>query len=105
MNDEFKPLNPEEILSLTYEPFGRQLNFSSNNFVTIPIKIQQFSKVLTKRLTLADNRGQDLCSHGINCEVLRFGANGWQKGRLRARVILEFCPDQVTIQDGTVSNI
>ena len=31
---------------------------------------------------------------GIDCEALRFGANGWQKGRIR--LCLEFCPDEAT---------
>jgi hypothetical protein len=31
---------------------------------------------------------------GVDCEALRFGANGWQKGRIR--LCLEFCPDEPT---------
>ncbi len=31
-------------------------------------------------------------SQGIDCEALRFGSNGWQKGRIR--FCLEFCPDE-----------
>jgi KGK domain len=31
---------------------------------------------------------------GIDCEALRFGSQGWQKGRIR--VSLEFCPDEPT---------
>jgi hypothetical protein len=33
-------------------------------------------------------------SKGIDCEALRFGSNGWQKGRIR--LCLEFCPDEGT---------
>ena len=29
---------------------------------------------------------------GVECEALRFGSQGWQKGRIR--LSLEFCPDQ-----------
>jgi hypothetical protein len=31
-------------------------------------------------------------TQGIDCEALRFGSNGWQKGRIR--LCLEFCPDE-----------
>ena len=31
---------------------------------------------------------------GIDCEVLKLGAKGWQKGKVRIRVSLKFCPDE-----------
>ncbi len=33
---------------------------------------------------------------GIDCEILRIGAKGWKKGRLRLKlqVTVEFCPDE-----------
>ncbi|WP_310487483.1 KGK domain-containing protein [Chamaesiphon sp. VAR_69_metabat_338] len=31
---------------------------------------------------------------GVECEALRFGSQGWQKGRIR--LCLEFCPDEPT---------
>lgn len=34
---------------------------------------------------------------GVNCEILKIGAKGWQKGKLRIRVTLEFCPDEPEI--------
>jgi len=105
MNDEFTPLNKGEILSISHEPFGCQLNISSNNFASVSLKTEQFTQVMTQRLAVGDNKGQNLFGQGINCEVLRFSTNGWQKGKLRARVILEFCPDQTPIADGMVSDI
>ncbi|MBV9386381.1 MAG: hypothetical protein JOZ78_08135 [Chroococcidiopsidaceae cyanobacterium CP_BM_ER_R8_30] len=35
-------------------------------------------------------------SDGIECEILKLGASGWQKGRIRIalNVSLEFCPDK-----------
>jgi len=98
MNDEFEPLNCGEILSVNYEPFGRQLNLSPNGFINVPLKAEQFTEVITKRLPVTDNQTQDLFNQGINCEVLKFGADGWQKGRLRAKVILEFCPESAPIE-------
>lgn len=31
---------------------------------------------------------------GKDCEFLRIGGNGWQKGKVRIRLNLEFCPDE-----------
>lgn len=35
---------------------------------------------------------------GIDCEVLQLGAAGWQQGKLRLRVTVEFVPDELTAQ-------
>jgi hypothetical protein len=34
---------------------------------------------------------------GVDCEILKPGAKGWQKGKIRIRVSIEFCPDQPEI--------
>lgn len=41
---------------------------------------------------------------GIDCEVLKIGTNGWQKGKLRIKVTFEFCPDEPEITETMVSN-
>ena len=33
-------------------------------------------------------------SRGTNCEILRAGSKGWQKGKLKINVTLEFVPDE-----------
>lgn len=36
---------------------------------------------------------------GVDCEILKLGAEGWQKGkvRIKLKVSLEFCPDEPEI--------
>lgn len=43
---------------------------------------------------------------GINCEILRLGANGWQKGRvtIKLNVSLEFCPDEPELEETLANN-
>lgn len=41
---------------------------------------------------------------GIDCEVLKIGANGWRKGKLRIKVTFEFCPDEPEITETMVIN-
>ncbi|WP_316787444.1 KGK domain-containing protein [Thermoleptolyngbya oregonensis] len=31
---------------------------------------------------------------GVECEILKLGSSEWQKGRLKIRVSIEFCPDE-----------
>lgn len=104
MNDEFKPLNNGEILSLNHQDIGRQLNLSSHGFADLQIKAEHFIEVITRRLNFTDTQGQSFFDKGINCEVIRFGASGWQKGRLRAKLVLEFSPDEPLIEEKTMTN-
>lgn len=43
---------------------------------------------------------------GIDCEVLKIGAKGWQKGKVKIhlQVSLEFYPDEPEIEEIAVSN-
>jgi hypothetical protein len=35
-----------------------------------------------------------LFKDGVNCQILKAGSNGWQEGKLRLKVTLEFCPNE-----------
>jgi len=41
---------------------------------------------------------------GIDCEVLKLGAKGWQKGKVRIRVSLEFHLEQPAIKETSANN-
>ena len=41
---------------------------------------------------------------GVDCKSLKFGAKGWQKGKVRLRVSLEFCPDEPDVEETRISN-
>lgn len=41
---------------------------------------------------------------GVDCEILQLGAKGWQKGKLRFKVCVEFCPDEPEIEEIPNSN-
>lgn len=58
--------------------------------------------------SLRNKQGVDLPIHneeyrlidkGINCEILKIGSNGWQKGKFRIKITLEFCPDEPEPQE------
>ncbi len=105
MKDEFKSLKKGEIISIDAYRSGAQLGLPSNGFGSLQLKADELTELITKKLQVTDNQGQNLCTDGIDCEVLKFGTDGWQKGKLKARVVLEFCPDEIPIQDDIVSDI
>lgn len=35
-----------------------------------------------------------LLDEGLDCEILSLGAKKWRKGKLRIKVVVEFCPDE-----------
>ncbi|NEU72786.1 KGK domain protein [Hassallia byssoidea VB512170] len=43
--------------------------------------------------------GKDWLGDGIDCEILKIGAKGWQKGKIKIRVSVEFCPDEPEITE------
>lgn len=46
-----------------------------------------------------DYAGSVIAPNGIHCEILRIGSKGWQKGRIRVNVTLEFIPDEPEIEE------
>jgi len=43
---------------------------------------------------------------GIECEILRVGAHGWKKGKIKLKlnVTIEFCPDEPEVEDTPKNN-
>lgn len=37
---------------------------------------------------------QKWLNEGLDCEVLKLGAKKWQKGKVRIKILAEFCPDE-----------
>jgi hypothetical protein len=104
MDKRFQPLEPDEIASLgeSYveddEMFNLPLTFRPRELEKT-IKtffIEHYSR-------LEDERSR-LLGEGIDGEVMRFGAKGWQKGKLRVKITLEFCPDEPAVEEPPASN-
>lgn len=43
---------------------------------------------------------------GIDCEILRVGAQGWKKGKIKLKlnVTIEFCPDEPEVEETSENN-
>ncbi len=48
------------------------------------------------RSKVADSLAEWSDEHGVDGEVLRFGAQGWEKGKVRLHLAIEFCPDDAS---------
>ena len=88
MTDRFESLEQGEVISVQHET---QVLSGHRTF-----RVGELSAAIKDHLEKAienwteENNGW-FSSEGIDCEALRFGSNGWQKGRIR--LSLEFCPD------------
>ena len=41
---------------------------------------------------------------GVDANALRIGSQGWKKGKIKLKIVLEFCPDEPEIEEITQSN-
>lgn len=104
MDNEFKPLNNGEIISLNHQDVGRHLNLASNGFTDVQIKAEQLAEIVKRKLNVQDAQGGSLFDKGVNCEVVKLDTLGWQKGILKAKVVLEFCPDEPPVEEKLTDN-
>jgi len=88
MDNEFGLLNDDEVL---YIRAGRIL------IANPTFKISEFLDALAQVVSEREVDWNEECEgwfndEGLPCEVLKFGNQGWQRGRVRIR--LEFCPEK-----------
>ncbi len=100
MDNQFEPLATGEVLSIDE---SAQVLIGHSTF-----RVGEFAEAIRKQLAYLDEWTQDknawFSEDGIPCEVLRFTANGWQKGKVR--INLEFCPQEWEDEDkGTAASL
>lgn len=85
MSKQFQPLSDGEVVAVqgTYRV----------NELTNQIR----SKIASSLAEWGDEQG-------VNGEVLRFGSGGWEKGQVRLRLSIEFCPDEDDGRGAAVSS-
>jgi len=82
MYNKFEPLSQNEVISVSTNTF-KLLNLSTT------FKIAELLESIEKYIE-SDALENKLFQEGIECEVLRFNSQTWQKGKVR--VTVEFCP-------------
>ncbi len=89
MSDRFESLESGEVVSIQHETqvLSGHRTFRSG-------ELNHTIKSLVEQAIAGWNEEKNdwFTDRGIDCEALRFGSKGWQKGRIR--LSLEFCPDE-----------
>lgn len=105
MDNHFKELDAQSLDRDTALSFPKSMFRIGEFFARVQEAFQPFGhKTLTNRLESKGGIPFDEVGwfkQGVDCEILRPDSKGWQKGKIRIRISLEFCPDDI----GEASNI
>ncbi len=98
MNDRFESLDNGEVISVQHDS---QVLSGHRTF-----RAGELSETIEKLLESAipgwnEEKKDWLTAEGIDCEALRFGSKGWEKGRIR--FALQFCPDEPVAAQESIS--
>jgi KGK domain len=112
MADKFK-LNTNEYLNQCDEK--DVLSFLSEEWISVSklkdIVSQSFSSSgldATSRQISSLSRLGNSCIwfiQGEECEILRAGSQGWQKGKIKINVTLEFIPDELEVIESPLDDV
>jgi KGK domain len=100
MSDRFESLESGEVVSIQHET---QVLSGHRTFRSGELNDAIKSYVEQAIAGWSEEKNDWFTDRGIDCEALRFGSKGWQKGRIR--LSLEFCPDEPEMPALTASNI
>jgi KGK domain len=67
--------------------------------------MSKFSDIKNAAKGYAGNPLLEWISHGVECEILQTKGGGWIKGRISARITIDFIPDAIEIPLGTDTTI
>jgi hypothetical protein len=101
MSSEFEPLDSEEVLSFEIE---RNRNLSIFNLpltFTIDELFSNIKSFIINASGIYRQKSEKILNDGLEGKALRFGAKGWQKGKVRVRLVIEFCPDEPETEEIT----
>jgi KGK domain len=86
VSNQFEPIHSEAVVSKHVSDY---LALNERMF-----KVSDFVEAAQRKLGIQDDESRELWLHtGAECEVLELGSPSWVQGKLRVRVMLEFCPD------------
>ncbi len=99
MSDRFESLKSGEVVSIQHET---QVLSGHRTFRSGELSDSIESYVAQAIAGWSEDKKDWFTERGIDCEALKFGSKGWQKGRIR--LSLEFCPDEPEMPALSASN-
>ncbi|MCL1473891.1 KGK domain-containing protein [Argonema antarcticum] len=100
MSDKFEPLKWDEVVSI-----------DNSAKILIPHRTFTVSELVKAALELVKStipsagwtvEKAKWAGEGVEADVLKYGAKGWQQGKVR--LTIEFCPDEPEVEESTTSN-
>lgn len=85
MENRFEHLNHDEVVSV-------ETNTFNNLDISKTFKVGDLLVAIKEYVNANNTNEARLYSKGLTCEVLKLGAQGWKKGKVR--LALEFCADE-----------
>ena len=93
MENQYEPLETDEVIEIEFNPLAKQLKLSSF-FTTLLLSVDQFAATMKYNLGVSDEINEQIFEEGVECKVLKYGAKEWQSGKVKLKVTVEFCPDE-----------
>ncbi len=94
MEPRFEALKPGEVASFSQDFRDREELFN----LPLTFQSQEVEKQIIKYLIYSFRHYKEfrtnLFREWCKGEVLRFGGKGWEKGKVRIKINVEFCPDE-----------
>lgn len=84
MSNEWESLNHDDVVSVNPKTF-------ENLDISNTFKVVELLEII-KAYSNVDGNEASLFGKGIDCEVLKPGTKGWQKGKVT--ITLQFCPER-----------
>lgn len=100
MDEQFKPLEDNAVVTIppNYRFCLSHYTFKVDEFIQAAIPLF-YNGIINSLSDYERDLGDKWFDVGLNCETLSPGAKGWQKGTVRIKVTLEFCPDEPEIEE------
>ncbi len=84
MEKQFERLERNEVICINEDNFG-------NLELSTTFKVLELLEVIQKYMSFQMPEAS-LFDEGVDCEILRLGARGWKKGKVR--ICVEFCAEE-----------
>lgn len=100
MSNKFEPLELGEVVSLTvYDDYDENIQYEEGMFKMPPTFKKSELEESIKNVLIGFDRyyidtRRKLFDEGLSCEALKFKSQDWQRGKIRVRIEVDFCPDE-----------
>ncbi|MCT7989675.1 KGK domain-containing protein [Laspinema olomoucense] len=100
MSNQFEPLDPDEVVLLKNEQCKiliAQPTFRARELTQEAIAILKANDPFVNNFW--SKHQEPWITEGVPAKTLRYGAKTWQEGKVRMRIIVEFCPDEPEVEE------